>query len=196
MLEAMARGAGVLACALALVLVPVARADAQTESATRGGPPWGIFDAIGFGGLGFGLGVIAGLGMEGDDFGPSDGALVLIGAGTVAGILGGAMIGNRARRARALGQPISAGHRTAVAAGVILAGATLGAIAAVPLINPEGEGTPLGSDEQTFGLLVGAGAALGILYLTAQWDHLDSSAVDVAPAVRDGGYGLIVRVRL
>ncbi len=48
-----------------------------------------------------------------------------------------------------------------VAAGTVLGGADPGALARVPLIQPQGEGTFLGSDEQTFLLPALAGGALG-----------------------------------
>ena len=181
----------------ALACATASSATAQDEAiAPATGPAWGFLDALGYGGLGFGLGVMVGAGMPSDNFGPSGTALGVIAGSTIAGVVGGAMIGGRARRALSRDQVISPGHRAAVAGGVVLAGATLGAVAAIPLISSEGEGTPLGSDEQTFSLLAGGGAALGASYLLAQWHHL-GNRVSAAPIIREPGqYGLVLRVRL
>lgn len=77
-----------------------------------------------------------------------------------------------------------------------MAGATLGALAAVPLINGEGEGTPLGSDERTILVTTLAGTMLGALHAWRNADELSRGTVDVAPAFSGGdGYGLRLRTR-
>lgn len=149
----------------------------------------------GYGGLGFGLGLAVAWDMEGSDIGPPGTAVAVVGATTAAGIVAGTLIGNRARKTIAEGERIGGGHRAAVIGGVVLAGGTLGALAAVPLINSEGEGTALGSDEQTFALLALAGGALGSLYAWKQSDELSSRSIGVAPAVSgSAGYGLRLRM--
>lgn len=66
------------------------------------------------------------------------------------------MLGGRADRAIADGRAVEGPHRAAVLGGGVLAGGTLGALATVPLINSEGEGTFLGSDETTLHAPTGA----------------------------------------
>jgi hypothetical protein len=145
------------------------------EAPANPAPPLGVLNAIGYGGLGVGLGALSGTascksGCSWDEeIGSVVGRAVL---GAAAGLIGGDMIGNGARRKLARGEPLGTGHSFAVASVVVLAGATLGALAAVPLIAPSGEGTPLGSDEQTFALLATGGATLGALYLASRWKRI------------------------
>lgn len=68
--------------------------------------------------------------MEGEGFGPPAGALVVLGAGTVAGLVTGALIGRGAERAVAEGRSVGAGQRAAALGGVVLVGSALGALAA------------------------------------------------------------------
>jgi hypothetical protein len=134
--------------------------------------------------------------MPSDGFGPSEGAVVTIAAGTIAGIVTGSMIGARARRSIARNEPLSPAKQTAVIIGVTSAGAVVGAIASVPLIESEGEGTPLGSDEFTFASLTTAGAILGLLYTVRRWDEMRGRRVSVVPVVgRQGQLALNVGLR-
>lgn len=184
-------GVSILAATLVLgVAIPAA---AQTDALSNpgAGVKWSVIDAVGYGGLGFGLGLAVAWDMEGSDFGPPGTAVAVVGATTAAGIVAGTLIGNRARKTIAEGERLGGGHRGAVIGGVILAGGTLGALAAVPLINAEGEGTALGSDEQTVALMALAGGALGSLFAWMHSDELASRSVSVAPAVFGrAGYGL------
>ncbi len=141
-------GATIVAC-LVLGLASPAAAQPEASPTSDGGMKWVLLDALGYGGVGFGLGLAAAWGMEGDDFGPPASALAVVGVSTAAGAVAGALIGRRARNRIAEGMPVEGAHRAAVVGGVVAAGAALGALAAVPLVNGEGEGTPLGSDEQT-----------------------------------------------
>ena len=160
-----------------------------------GGMKWSLIDAIGYGGLGFGVGLITTWDMEGSDLGPPGTALAVTAATTVAGTVAGAMIGKRAQNTMAEGGRLGGAHRAAVVGGVIMAGGTVGAVAAIPLINGEGEGTFLGSDEQTVALLVLAGGALGSVFAWKQRDQLAFRSVSVTPAlVGIGRYGLHMRV--
>lgn len=187
------------ALALSLAVQPTP-ALAQSDLAPPGERPgvhWTVLDAIGYAGVGFGLGLLATWDLEGDDFGPPPLALVIIGSGTAAGLVGGALIGQRARRAVAMGRDPTPAHRAAALAGVALAGGALGALAAVPLIDPAGQGTPIGSDERTVLVLTAAGTALGGLFAWSQRGSLRASGVRVTPeARRDGGYGIGVRLPL
>lgn len=156
---------------------------------------WVLLDAVGYGGVGFGLGLAAAWGIEGDDIGPPASALAVVGASTAAGVVAGFLIGRRARNRIADGMPVEGAHRAAVIGGVVGAGAVLGALAAFPLVNGEGEGTPLGSDEQTVLLTTLAGGALGSLYAWKHSDELSGGTLRVTPAIsRTTGYGLRVRV--
>lgn len=182
---------------LAGLLLGVAHpAAAQTDAppVSTGGMKWTVLDAVGYGGLGFGLGLVAAADMEGDGIGPPGSALAVIGATTAAGIVAGAVIGRRGQNRIAEGRPVEGGHRAAVTAGVVMAGATLGALAAVPLVNSEGEGTPLGSDELTVGLTVIAGGVLGSLYAWRHSGELSPRTISVAPAISGtAGYGMRLR---
>lgn len=181
----------------ALALVPPAPLAAQSAPRPADdGAPWVLYDAVGYGGLGFGLGLAAAWGMENDSgFGPPGEALVVLGVGTVAGIVTGAILGSRAGHAVAEGRPLGTGHRAATLAGPVLAGGTLGALAAIPLINGEGEGTALGSDERTVGLLTLAGFAVGSVVAWRLSDELPVRGVQAGPA-GDGGYRLRVQMEL
>lgn len=170
-------------------------AQLETTTASDDGARWGVVDAIGYGGLGFGLGLAATWDMEGSGFGPPGAALVAIGASTVLGTVAGAMIGARAQRAIVAQGELEGVHRAAVIAGAIMAGGTLGALAAVPLVNGEGAGTFLGSDEQTVTVLVLVGSALGSLYVWRHRGDFSSSRFSLAPVMSEGGeYGLRVGV--
>lgn len=172
-------------------------AAAQTDSSTApgGGVRWALLDAIGYSGLGFGLGLLAAWDMEGTSFGPPDEAVAVIAASTAAGLLTGAVIGRRAQNAIAQGRRPGGAHRAAALAGVAMAGGTLGALAAVPLINGEGEGTVLGSDEQTITVMMLGGTALGSLYMLRKRAAFPSNRIRVTPGIFGRGeYGLRVRV--
>lgn len=189
-----------MAAALMLMLLGVATpATAQTSDSPDSGGEirWSLINAVGYGGLGFGVGLVATWDLEGSDFGPPGAALAVIGATTVAGTVAGAIIGRRARNAIARGRSLSGAHRAAVMGGVVMAGGTLGAVAAVPLINAEGEGTFLGSDERTVTLLVLAGGALGSVYVWKQRDRLAFRSVRLTPVLSGTrGYGFHIRVGL
>jgi hypothetical protein len=187
-------------CSLFLLLllgvsIPAA-AQSNATSGSSGGAKWGLIDGVGYGGLGFGLGVAATWNMESDNLvGPPGEALVIIGASTVAGTILGAIVGTRAQRTIAARRSLEGAHRIAVIGGAVTAGATLGALASVPLIKGQGEGTALGSDEQTFTLLVLAGGALGALYVWKHRSEFSSRNINLAPEITgDGEYGLRVRV--
>ena len=186
---------------LGLCLILLWGASAPAVAQDNGSPPssrgagWGIIDGIGYGGLGFGVAVAATWDMESDHFGPPVTALMIIGASTVAGTVLGAVMGSRAQRTVAAGRPLDGAHRVAVIAGGVMAGGTLGALTSAALIQGEGEGTVLGSDEQTFTILVLVGTALSSLYVWRHREELTSGGIGLAPEVHGSGkYGLRVRV--
>jgi hypothetical protein len=170
-------------------------AQVQTTAASDGGARWGVVDAIGYGGLGFGLGLMASWDMEGSGFGPPGAAVAAVGVTTVLGTVAGAVIGTRAQRAIAAPGELDGAHRVAVIAGGLMAGGTLGSLVAVPLINGEGEGTFLGSDERTVVLLALAGTALGSVYVWTHRAEFSSSGVNLTPEISGRGeYGIRLRV--
>lgn len=171
-------------------------ASGQTADPPAPGVSWTVLDAIGYGGLGFGAGLLAAWDLEGQGFGPPPLALGIILASTVTGLGGGAVLGHRARRSVTDGRPLSTAHRAAALAGVMVAGGAFGALAAVPLINPSGEGTFLGNDERTILLTTGAGLALGSLYAWHVRDQLHSRSVRFTPEVRGDRIGLRIEMPL
>jgi hypothetical protein len=177
------------------IIITAAPAAAQVEPAGSRSdiPNWGLLDAIGYGGLGFAIAMP--LVWDSNCLGPCGGDLVAIVALAGGGIVAGAAIGGRARKALSQGQQLTPGHRVAVAAGGVLAGGTLGALASIPLIQSEGEGTAFGSDERTVSLFVLGGAALGALFVSIKWDGLRQNDISLRPAIfRGARIGLNVRV--
>jgi hypothetical protein len=105
------------------------------------------------------------------------------------------MIGGRARKGIAQRGHIKRVHKVAAMGGMALAGSTIGALVSIPLIEGEGEGTFLGSDEKTFTILVLGGTALGSLFAWMNRDELPSLSLQVAPAlVGEGRYGFQISV--
>ncbi len=220
------RTGATLVAVLSLGAPGPAAAQIETTRESSTGARWAVLDAIGYGGLGFGLGLLASwdrressgpgppLGpdtwtvgpaeetlafgitdLSGISVGPSGTQLAIVGATTVAGTLAGAVIGRRAQEAIEEGRPIGGAHRAAVLGGGVMAGGTVGAVAAAALIMPEGEGTFLGSDEQAVFVLVLAGSALGALYVWRHRHGLLSSRIRFAPETYGrGGYGLRGRI--
>jgi len=151
---------------------------------------WGLVNALGYGGVGFLAGVAAAWDSD------LEGAVATIGLSSLAGVVVGTAIGRHASNRIRNGEPLSGTSRFAVSAGTILAGATLGACAAVPLINGEGEGTPLGSDESALAILMGGGTALGVWYLTRHRGDFAGARLGITPIrTKDSAYGLRVSVR-
>lgn len=172
-------------------------ADAQSPQPTHAtvSTKWVLLDAIGYGGLGTAVGVMVAAGTASScGFGPCDGAVMAVFGGAIAGAVGGAAIGIHARRTLARGDQLTPGHRTAVIAGELLAGSTLGAIASIPLINGDGSGTPLGSNERTLGLLTLGGTAIGGIMAMRSANELSGPHVTISPIVGARRYGLDARL--
>lgn len=166
------------------------RAQAQREDWT--GPrsdvgQWAIMDAVGYGGAGFLVGIAAA--WESESF-------ATIGAFTVAGVVAGTVIGRHVSQQAAAGAAPGAASRFFASTGALLAGTTLGAMVAVPLISNEGSRTPLGSDETTAAVLMTAGTALGGVFLVQHNKDFSRTRVAFAPIrTRESAYGLRVAVR-
>lgn len=157
--------------------------------ASAGAQSWALVDGLGYGVVGTGVGAMAAWDM---DFGQG---FAVIALATGAGIGAGALVGHAADTRLARGEALGGGHKAAVVAGSVLAGTTLGALASAALINGEGEGTFLGSDETTFTALTIGGTALGAAVTWWRRDALRPRGVSVSPAVSlKGGAGLRVRV--
>lgn len=158
---------------------------------------WGIVDAVGYGGVGMVAGYAVALASTSDDeWAPSGKSLLAVPVFAAAGMFAGSAIGRSASRRLRSGEPLSGGNRFAVNAGAVLGGATLGATTSFLLINPEREGTPLGSDEATVAKLMSAGAALGWFYVVLHRSDFDEARLSIAPIrTRDSAYGLGVSLR-
>ena len=151
---------------------------------------WTLANAVGYGGVGFLGGLVAAWDSEIYE------GVATIGLSSLAGAAIGAAIGSHASSRIRRGEPLSGMGRFAVSAGTILAGTTLGACAAVPLINGEGSGTPLGSDESALAITMGAGTMLGAWYLRRHSGDFDGARLGIAPfRTIDSAFGLRVSVR-
>ncbi len=167
---------------VALFTLPV-RSLAQEPPAGAREVPWALIDAVGYGGLGFALGFGVGVPLSEGGIGPSPGAILTMAGGIIAGTVSGAIIGKRASYRLSRGDSLTSAHRSAVVLGSALAGGTLGALAAIPLISGQGSGTPLGSDEQAFAICAGTGIALGALFGVSRSIPVRRHVVSVAPII-------------
>ena len=186
------------ACALLVVGVPaISPAQVDAVQARRATVRWSILDALGYGGLGFGAGILGAVATQGDcGFGPCDHQVAVIAAATVAGMATGFIIGRRAETRLSRGESLTSRHRNAVIAGALLAGPVIGAVAASLLINSEGSGTALGSDEQTFAIALLASTALSSWYVSRHSRELLTRRTRVTPVVMPNGrFGATVNLR-
>lgn len=157
-----------------------------------------LLNSLGYGVAGATLGALATANAS------CEGEFICIPTVTVFSTLGGAALGatlgaksaKSANRDVAQGRTVGSGHLAAVAIGTVLGGATVGAVASAVLINPDGPGTILGSDEQTFAILTLTGAGLAVLHLRKTWGRLTGAQVDARPAiVGDGQPGIVAHIR-
>lgn len=157
-----------------------------------------FLNSLGYGVAGATLGALATANAS------CEGDFICIPTVTVLSTLGGATLGatiggktaSSANRDVAQGRIVGSGHLAAVTVGTVLGGATVGAIASALLIKPEGEGTILGNDEQTFTILTLAGAGLAVFQLRRTWGRLTGAQLEARPAiVGDGQPGVVVRLR-
>lgn len=149
-----------------------------------------FLNIVGFGAVGGGVGALATSGAECSGTGficiPAEFVMATIG-GAVAGMLVGNSVASSANRTVGEGRSPGTASLTALSVGSALGGAALGALAGGMLVNDDGTGTFLGSDEQTIVITGLAGAALGILQLSRRWEALTGHAVEVRPTVAGGG---------
>ena len=115
--------------------------------------------------------------------------------GAILGMTIGSKLSSTANRAVGEGRPVGGAHLTALSVGTVLGGATLGLIASAVMINGDGAGTLLGSDEQTARLFALAGATFGVLHLRRNWGRLTGTSVELQPTVfRSGQPGVVARL--
>lgn len=159
----------------------------------------GLLNGIGYAALGGTLGIAATAGSGCSGSGLCilpDGMIPAMLAGVVLGGIGGAAINSSAQRTISSGEPLSGGQLAALSVGTVLGGAVLGMVAAGALINGDGTGTFLGSDERTAALMTAAGAGFGVFCLHRQWGKLTGRNVHVQPAVlNDGRPGVVASIR-
>ena len=156
---------------------------------------WIVADALGYGALGFmaggAVGIIATSGRD-CGFGPCMGAVLTALGGGILGSAGGAILGVNAREAAAEGRGITRGPQAAMELGAVVGGLTLGALISSTMINGDGPGTPLGSDEMTFWSLTGAGAVAGGWFVASKRHQL--GRIRLSPGVGARRYGLNARL--
>ena len=159
------------------------------------GQSWRTLDAFGYGALGAVAGAAATLEADCSGYICATHFVGVFG-GFAVGAVSGASMGGRADDAVAQGRPVHGVHRGGVALGTLLAGSALGAVASVPLINGEGSGTFLGSDEQTVTVLAVLGAGLGALHVGRRWGELTGTTFEIGPTAVDSGRpGVLARLR-
>ena len=181
----------VVAVSVVAIVLFTGTACAQEQRIPMPSRGWIVADALGYGTLGFFAGAVAGaVASSGQDcgFGPCEAPVLMAVGGGLLGVAGGAALGINARRAAAAGTPISNAHMAAMKIGGALGGATLGALISSTMINGEGSGTRIGSDEATFFSLTGIGLATGIWFVASHGRELDR--LTVSPSVRAKRYGL------
>jgi fatty acid desaturase len=126
-----------------------------------------------------------------------EGGLTALAAGLGGGLVVGWLIGDSAADRLERGEALSNGHKHAVRAGTVMAGAGVGALVSFLVINGSGAGGEGASDESIFGSFVAVGAALGVLTQALLDSRLEPAALTVAPAVGDQGRtGIALTVKL
>lgn len=182
----------ILAC---LIFSGRSSAQESPEQPTHRSGKWGLVDAIGYGGVGAFVGYASAVGASFSNSSDSEAGIMII-AGPIAGLALGATIGHSASSRINRGESLSGASRFAVGTGAILAGATLGALASMPLINGDGAGTPLGSDETAFAVMTTTGVVLSALYIRRHADDFREPRVSIAPVrTIDRAHGLRVALR-
>ena len=172
----------VVRCCFAL-LVCSASAEAQEPKADRvSHAPWPVINAIGYGGVGFGL-ALANEVNSNHQFHTS--ILVIAGSGAL-GVGAGIVLGINTNNAIAERGIVPIGLRAASLAGSVLAGATLGTLVYIPLIDNSSEAR--GKNKRTFRITTGTGAAVGALFAASQYRGLTTARrVAVAPYYKGQG---------
>ena len=162
--------------------------------------PWALIDAVGYGVLGLGVGLGAAVVSSPNSMVADRGVVGPMLAFTAAGTVAGGIIGSRASRHLDNGVPLTRGHRNAVVLGTVLFGASLGSLAAIPLIAGESESTPIGSDGQAYAICALGGIAVTAIVMAVRPPNIPVRSFRVMPTVvpaREGPrFGLAVTTRL
>jgi hypothetical protein len=124
--------------------------------------------------------------------------LAVFAVGLTGGAIAGWLIGGRAEEQLAEGEALSGRHKNAVRAGTVMAGAAVGALAAMFIINgEEAGGSGSASDEAILGGFVAGGAALGVVTQVLLESRLEPGPARGRLVIGPGGRpGLVVSVDL
>jgi hypothetical protein len=147
-------------------------------------PPWTFINAVGYGVLGFGVGLGVGVAASPNSIGWNDTAMGSILLFTAAGATAGGVIGRRASRHLDQGQPLTRGHRSAVVVGSVLFGGAVGSLAAIPLIAGEEDDTPLGSDAEAYAICTLGGMAVTAILMATKCNNIPVRGLRLVPSIR------------
>jgi len=147
-------------------------------------PPWTFINAVGYGVLGFGVGLGVGVASSPNSTGPSGTAVGSMLLFTTAGAIGGGVIGRRASELLDRGHPLTRGHRSAVVVGSVLFGGAVGSLAAIPLIAGEEYDTPLGSDAEAYAICALGGMAVTAILMATKWNDIPIRGLRLVPSIR------------
>lgn len=149
-----------------------------------------FLNILGYGAVGGTAGALATVGAECSGSGficiPAEFVVATIGGSLVGMIAGNALAGSANRSVQEGGRP-GPGTLAALSVGSALGGAAAGVLFGGLLVNGEGSGTFLGSDEQTLLIAGLAGATLGIVQISRRWGVLTGRPVEIRPVVEPTG---------
>lgn len=148
--------------------------------------PWSAISTPGYAAGGLAAAVVPAIGA-GNSY---ESGVAILGAGLAGGAIVGWIIGDAAEDRLARGEELSGGHRNALRAGTVMAGAGSGALASFFVINSEeGDGE---RDSEIFLSFVAGGAALGVLTQMLLESRLQPDSARVGLAIGRGGRSEIV----
>jgi hypothetical protein len=182
--------------ALLLFLLQPAPLGAQepTPAPPRRAAHWGLMSGLGYMGL---LGTAgAGIGALSDNI---EGVLGGAALGGVVGLVAGGAAGRATSDDINEGRAVPPARARVVLVGTLFAGLPIAYATSFLLINGrDASDTPLGSDESTVAILMGAGVAFGAYYLYRHGGELSAPRVTVGRhrSARDGRFAYDVGMRL
>lgn len=158
-----------------------------------------FLNILGYGAVGGAAGALATVGAECSGSGficiPAEFVVATIG-GSLVGMIAGNALASSANRAVDEDSRPGSGTLAALSLGSALGGAAVGVLFGGLLIDGEGSGTFLGSDEHTLLITGLAGATLGIVQIARRWGALTGHSVEVRPVLDPAGRtGLNLTVR-
>ena len=114
--------------------------------------------------------------------------VTIFAAGLVGGAVVGWIIGDQAEDRLERGESLAGGHKHALRAGTVMAGAGVGALASILAINSdEAASGSEPNDGATFGYFVAGGAALGVLTQVLLESRFQPESVEPRLTVGPGG---------